>query len=343
MFAGRVVLAGSQRIADGGWTVPAHRVTRQRAFPVNHRLDRSDAVEQPAPGGAPLDPTFATRMRHRFGQDFSRVRVHSDPAAAAAAGRLGATGFTIGEHIHLGADAPPPGTDQGDRLLTHELAHVVQQTGGSSLDDVAAELEADEVAAGVRGLAPAHGARRPRIQRQVRAGRISAEDVETIVENRNPESVPRRLAECQAGRQRDVKIFPFRPTRFGSATLSAHADGDEIVVKLPVHVHSNDDFRAQTRTLPVSAFTSGLRLPRYEIVRVHVYDPPWYKLNITGSTEGDRESEFCIPAEGLLQVSDASERGDFAEHRGHRCGGAVVRRARQGYWCRHTGGGAGRP
>lgn len=79
-------------------------------------------------------------MEERFGHDFSKVRVHHDPAAAAAAG---AHAYTVGEQIVAGA----AGLDR--RLLAHELAHVVQQGGAvepaqvTLHDDAAAEREAD--------------------------------------------------------------------------------------------------------------------------------------------------------------------------------------------------------
>ena len=38
-------------------------------------------------------------MSPRFGADFSGVRIHTGPRAAALANRLGARAFTVGEHI----------------------------------------------------------------------------------------------------------------------------------------------------------------------------------------------------------------------------------------------------
>ncbi len=62
-------------------------------------------------------------------QDFSRVRVHTGGEAAGEADRLGARAFTVGRDVYFGAGQWAPGTPAGDRLLGHELAHVVQQGG----------------------------------------------------------------------------------------------------------------------------------------------------------------------------------------------------------------------
>ncbi|HEV7806694.1 MAG TPA: DUF4157 domain-containing protein [Solirubrobacteraceae bacterium] len=76
--------------------------------------------------GSPLKPAIAEAARRSFGHDFSRVRVHAGSAAAEAAKAAGARAFTVGRNIFLGA------RERADdaRLMAHELAHVVQQTGG---------------------------------------------------------------------------------------------------------------------------------------------------------------------------------------------------------------------
>ncbi|MFC7724176.1 DUF4157 domain-containing protein [Nocardioides sp. GCM10028917] len=63
----------------------------------------------------------------RFGVSFARVRIHTDPGAAAASDALGARAFTTGRDIVFGADQYRPGSTAGRHLLAHELAHSVQQ------------------------------------------------------------------------------------------------------------------------------------------------------------------------------------------------------------------------
>jgi len=68
------------------------------------------------------------RMETRFGHDFSQVRVHTDATAGASARQVGAQAYTVGQHIVFAAGQYTPGTQVGQRLLAHELTHVVQQT-----------------------------------------------------------------------------------------------------------------------------------------------------------------------------------------------------------------------
>ena len=84
-----------------------------------------------ASSGAPLEPGLRSDMETRFGQDFSQVRVHSDAAAARSAGDVTAAAYTAGSHVVFGAGQFTPGNAAGQRLLAHELAHVVQQGGGA--------------------------------------------------------------------------------------------------------------------------------------------------------------------------------------------------------------------
>jgi hypothetical protein len=80
-------------------------------------------------GGKPLDLATRTLMETRFGHDFGQVRVHTDTRAVAAAHAVRAMAFTIGRDVIFGAAQYAPTTLEGQRLLAHELAHVVQQEG----------------------------------------------------------------------------------------------------------------------------------------------------------------------------------------------------------------------
>ncbi|GIV84415.1 MAG: hypothetical protein KatS3mg052_1422 [Candidatus Roseilinea sp.] len=81
--------------------------------------------------GAPLpQPTRATMEQH-FGVDLSAVRVHTGPQAEQLNRQLGAQAFTWGNDIYMGAGKYNPATQAGQRLLAHELTHVVQQAGGA--------------------------------------------------------------------------------------------------------------------------------------------------------------------------------------------------------------------
>ena len=101
----------------------AHAATPAAATAI-HRIER---------GGQPIDHATRTSMEGRFGQDFGRVRIHRDAPAAAAAEAIGARAFTFGDHVAFGAGEFQPATLQGQRLLAHELTHVLQQTGTRGL------------------------------------------------------------------------------------------------------------------------------------------------------------------------------------------------------------------
>jgi hypothetical protein len=81
--------------------------------------------------GQPLGTATRAFMEPRFGVDLSGVRVHADALAADSARQVGALGYTVGSHIAFATGRYAPGTPDGDRLLAHELTHVVQQSGGT--------------------------------------------------------------------------------------------------------------------------------------------------------------------------------------------------------------------
>src|SRR5262249_43583700 len=64
--------------------------------------------------------------------DFSRVRVHTDGKAAESARAVNALAYTVGADIVFAGGQYAPSTASGQRLLAHELAHVVQQSAGGA-------------------------------------------------------------------------------------------------------------------------------------------------------------------------------------------------------------------
>ena len=54
--------------------------------------------------------------------------IHTDALSAAAAGAIDAAAYTVGSHIFFATGRFRPGSRDGDRLLAHELTHVVQQS-----------------------------------------------------------------------------------------------------------------------------------------------------------------------------------------------------------------------
>ena len=79
--------------------------------------------------GTPLTQGFLAQAGDRFGADFSAVRVHTGPDAASAAEIISARAFTIGSDIYFAPGEYQPMAYSGQRLLAHELTHVLQGGG----------------------------------------------------------------------------------------------------------------------------------------------------------------------------------------------------------------------
>jgi hypothetical protein len=84
-------------------------------------------------GGQPLPKSERAYFEPRFGQDFSQVRVHTDTRAAESARAVNARAFTVGQDVVFGSGHYASGTSEGQRLMAHELTHVVQQNVGLTL------------------------------------------------------------------------------------------------------------------------------------------------------------------------------------------------------------------
>src|SRR6185312_12742651 len=83
--------------------------------------------------GRSLDSATRASMEPRFGVDFSGVRVHDGAQATESAKSVRALAYTVGDNVVFNANQYRPASIAGQRLLAHELAHVVQQSGGATL------------------------------------------------------------------------------------------------------------------------------------------------------------------------------------------------------------------
>lgn len=84
-------------------------------------------------GGRSLPSSVRSFFEPRLGGDFSNVRIHTDSHADEAARTVSAEAFTLGTDVVFRSGAYRPGTKEGKHLLAHELTHVVQQTGQSTV------------------------------------------------------------------------------------------------------------------------------------------------------------------------------------------------------------------
>ena len=127
--------------ACGGACPKCQASSRPSSFQAKHvRVDGARQISAPpivhrvlASPGQLLDPGTRSFMEPRFGADFSHVRVHTGPDAAESARQIGARAYTLGGHIVFGVGEYAPASKAGRGLLTHELAHVLQQDGARTV------------------------------------------------------------------------------------------------------------------------------------------------------------------------------------------------------------------
>lgn len=82
--------------------------------------------------GHSLPGELKSRFESSLGTDLSSVRLHTGGESAQAAGSVSARAYAIGNDVHFGAGQYNPGSSSGQTLIAHEVAHTVQQRGGSS-------------------------------------------------------------------------------------------------------------------------------------------------------------------------------------------------------------------
>lgn len=195
-----------------------------------------------AASGRPLDAATREFFEPRFGHDFGHVRVHDDARAGASAQAVHAQAFAVGNRVVFAPGSFRADSENGRRLIAHELAHVVQHKhNGSSPDARAlhrisqpgepAELEADNAATRVlngatphlHGMSPAGvlprapggaqpAAPQPFYQEALDALAVERRQIITLVRSQMiPESVPvleKLVALCEAierGAVADIK------------------------------------------------------------------------------------------------------------------------------------------
>jgi len=139
----------ADRVADQVVRMPAPAAERPRISRLadSHSLHRSCGACAAADGdlssavaggisggGETLDDGTRAFMEERVGHDFSHVRVHTASQAADSARSLDARAYTVGSDIVFANGQYAPGTNQGRRLIAHELMHVSQQSGGSGMN-----------------------------------------------------------------------------------------------------------------------------------------------------------------------------------------------------------------
>jgi hypothetical protein len=135
-------------VREGAGLLPGGRV----------HADLEHAIAARRGSGRALDAPTRERVGGQLGDPLADVRVHDDPGAAELARSVSARAFTTGADVYFARGEYRPGTSDGDRLLAHELTHVVQQRGAPTSGPLtvsepgdALEQEADAVARDIFG------------------------------------------------------------------------------------------------------------------------------------------------------------------------------------------------
>lgn len=217
--------------------------------------------------GQPLDLGLRREMEERLGHDFGRVRVHTDRDAAALTDLLGADAVTVGEDIFFAEGRFRPGTEDGRRLVAHELLHTVQaphalgalragrDLGAVSLPRDPVEIQAEE---------GARSGRRPEVSRSATPGwlryaRVRADQFRT--EQLDPATLVDRLA---AGILRSLRGDPTDSSGRVRLQLAGFAPGlrDAVLDRLALRMPSSDHQRVlelvqETETSPEGKASGG--------------------------------------------------------------------------------------
>lgn len=81
--------------------------------------------------GSTIDTSTRSFMESRFGYDFSQVKIHSGHKANQSCEAINARAYTLGNHIVMANGQYQPASNEGRRLLAHELTHTIQQANGA--------------------------------------------------------------------------------------------------------------------------------------------------------------------------------------------------------------------
>jgi hypothetical protein len=98
--------------------------------PVDGGTEQS--IQKARDGGHALEPKVRGSMESAFRAEFGSVRVHTDSQADTLNRSLNARAFTTGSDLFFKRGAYNPGSSDGQKLIAHELTHVVQQGGSSA-------------------------------------------------------------------------------------------------------------------------------------------------------------------------------------------------------------------
>ena len=93
--------------------------------------DLESAINQARGSGQPLNAGLQQSMGQAMRADFSGVRVHTDTQSDQLNQSIQARAFTTGQDVFFRQGAYQPENRAGQKLIAHELTHVIQQNSGA--------------------------------------------------------------------------------------------------------------------------------------------------------------------------------------------------------------------
>jgi hypothetical protein len=106
--------------------------------------------------GLALDAASRERNSSALGDSLADVRVHTDETADQLARSVSARAFTTGSDVYFAKGEHKPGSSGGDELLTHELAHVVQQRDAPTSGPLTVSKPGDALETEAEAIADEH-------------------------------------------------------------------------------------------------------------------------------------------------------------------------------------------
>ncbi len=119
----------AERVAEGVVDASVYPVqVQQQATPQAPSSSMPTSIQETLSSpGESLTTGPRSQMERQFGHDFSHIRIHADSQASASTYAVNALAYTVGEDIVFRSGKYMPETTAGERLLAHELTHVLQQ------------------------------------------------------------------------------------------------------------------------------------------------------------------------------------------------------------------------
>lgn len=115
------------QVIQGRFPSPLQRTASHPQVRLGHAFQLPGPLTLNPPAlGSPIPLAVLRKMEAFFAADLSGVRLHLGPQAQA----IGALAFTAGNDIYFAQGQLDTATSHGQRLLGHELAHVLQQRAG---------------------------------------------------------------------------------------------------------------------------------------------------------------------------------------------------------------------